>query len=296
MKNKAGFTLIRVIKKFNKIEEFNPQKIFQTCLRAGATEKLAQEVTNEVSKKVYDGITTKEILSLVIKTLKKMNKSIAARYNLKDSLIRLGPTGYPFENFVGKLLENYNYRIKLRQLIKGKCAVHEIDVLAEKNENGVKKRAIIEVKFRHSDEIYIGLKHVLYTYARFLDINEGYKLGKSCKVDEVWLVCNTKASEDAVKYAVCNGLKLITWNFPHNHGLRDMLEEKNLYPITIMKTISKKNLIKFYESNIVFVKDLLECDPKLISRKFNISRDVIKKIYSEANRIHDIKNKKRKLI
>ena len=104
--------LIRVHKKFGKIEEFKPEKIYRTCIRAGASEELAREVEREISGKVYDGITSRELLRMVIKALKARHRAVAHRYNLKESLMRLGPTGYPFENFIKHLFRLDYFNIK----------------------------------------------------------------------------------------------------------------------------------------------------------------------------------------
>ena len=58
--------------------------------------------------------------------------------------------------------------------MKGKCASHEIDVIADKGDS---LRYMIECKYHNSQGIYTGLKEALYTHARFLDLNNGYKLG-----------------------------------------------------------------------------------------------------------------------
>ncbi|MHA1409637.1 MAG: ATP cone domain-containing protein [Candidatus Odinarchaeia archaeon] len=283
--------MVKVRKRFNKIEEFNPEKIYRTCIRAGADEELAKTIVEKVSGEIYDGITTKEILRMVKYLLRCNHIGVAARYDLKESLMRLGPTGFPFENFVGELLEKYGYKTKLRQIIRGKCVEHEIDVIAELNTDECTKRSIIEVKFRNANDIYIGLKQVLYTYARFLDIVEGYKVGGGEKINDVWLVCNTKASKDAEQYSKCQGLNLITWNYPSKKSLSDMIHEKNFFPITIMSSLDKKTLLKFIDKHIVFVRDLVKIDEKILITDFDLSRRKARNILREAEEIQKINGK-----
>jgi hypothetical protein len=273
------------------VEEFSPEKIYDTCIRAGANDQTAKEIANEISKIVYDGIKSSEILSIIRKLLRKKNKGLAARYNLKESLTRLGPTGYPFENFISELLEYFGYKTKLRQILRGKCVEHEIDVLAESEQNNNLRRAIIEVKFKHANELYIGLKEAMYTYARYLDIKEGYELNLCDRVDEVWLFCNSKASSEAIQYANCKGLKLITWNYPFNDGLRKMIHEMNLYPVTILNSIDKKLLLKFADSHIMFIRDIYEYDEKRLMSKFDLTRSKVRNILDEANQVLSINKK-----
>ena len=53
-----------VLKASGKKEEFKPDKILGTLLRAGASKKTANEIVNDIKGKVRDGTTTKEILDM----------------------------------------------------------------------------------------------------------------------------------------------------------------------------------------------------------------------------------------
>ncbi|KUJ94185.1 MAG: Restriction endonuclease, partial [Archaeoglobus fulgidus] len=82
--------MLRVRKRDGRLEEFSRAKIVRTCLRAGASKKIAEKVAEEVEKRIYDGITTDEVLELVIELLFELKYEKAERYDLKRSLIRLG--------------------------------------------------------------------------------------------------------------------------------------------------------------------------------------------------------------
>lgn len=274
--------MVKVNKKFGKTEEFNAEKIYNTALRAGASPDLARTVSDKVSKRVYEGIRTSEILKMVKKFLGEERLGLASRYDLKKSLARLGPTGFPFETFIGSLLNIYGYKTRLRQLVRGRCVTHEIDVMAEISDSGGLIKAIVECKFRGDDDMYIGLKEALYTYARFLDINEGSLLGLCEPADEVWLVCNTKASDQAVQYSDCKKIKLLTWNYPPQNSLRDLIHRRNAYPVTVLSSLSRENLKRFMWSNIVLVRDLSAYTPSGLSEKFKIKRRNAEKILKEA--------------
>lgn len=158
---------MKVRKRDGRIEEFSKAKIVRTCLRAGASKRVAEKVADEVERRIYDGISTDEVLELVIEFLLKHEYAKAARYDLKRSLLRLGPTGFGFEKFVARLLEEYGYRTETNVVVGGRCVNQEIDVVAE-NERG---RYMVECKF-HNVPIYTGLKETMYTYARFLDVKD----------------------------------------------------------------------------------------------------------------------------
>lgn len=240
-----------VKKRDGRLEEFNEEKLIRTLIRAGLSEEKAKRVAEEVKARIYDGIETDKILEIALEIVGKYSKRVSATYGLKSSLLRLGPAGYRFEKFVSALLRAYGYETVTNQLIEGKCALHEIDVIAEK-----KKRYLIECKF-HNISVYTGLKDVLYSYARFLDIVEAGK-----EFDAIWLFTNTKFSSEAIKYANCRGLLLTGWRYPENEGIESMLESKKLYPITVLnlKDFEIEQLLK---ENLAFCRDLVE-NPKKV--------------------------------
>jgi len=47
--------------------------------------------------------------------------------------MELGPSGFPFENYLSQILNEIGYKVQVGKIINGKCVTHEIDVIAEKN-------------------------------------------------------------------------------------------------------------------------------------------------------------------
>jgi len=45
--------------------------------------------------------------------------------------MRLGPAGYSFETYIGELLKEQGHQVMLRQMVRGLCVEHEIDVISE---------------------------------------------------------------------------------------------------------------------------------------------------------------------
>ncbi|HED05627.1 MAG TPA: hypothetical protein ENI61_02950, partial [Ignavibacteria bacterium] len=119
---------MQVIKASGKKEEFKPKKVLGTLLRAGASKKLANEVLEEVEKKVHEGTTTKKILETTLRLLKNKKPEVGAIYDLKRAIMGLGPTGFPFEKFFAEILKNYGYEVQLNRNLKGKFITHEIDI------------------------------------------------------------------------------------------------------------------------------------------------------------------------
>jgi len=273
-----------VVNASGEFEKFDSNKIKRTCLRAGASNKLANKIAREVTKKSYDGISTKEILHIALNLLKREEPFVAARYDLKGALFRLGPAGFAFEHLAAEVLKEYGYLTKVHSIINGACVSHELDIISRK-EN---KTFMIECKYHNLPGIYTGLRDVLYTYARFLDLRDGFKKGLCQKFDQAWLLCNTKFSDDTVKYATCKGMKLIGWNYPKQQGFEKMIEQKNLYPITMLKSLDRDSQEKLASVGLVLTIDLLRMNTKELSELTKIPKNRLVVFINEARAICQI--------
>jgi len=268
---------IYVIKAHGKSVPFNQNKVKATCIRAGASNELAQQVVNTIQAQIHDGIKTKEIYKMVLNALSSQNngQALKHRYRLKESIMLMGPAGFPFEIYVGAILENYGYEVKsTRSQVIGKCVKHEIDLSV--NFNLTNERFMIECKYHNSPGIYTGLKDSLYTHARFLDLSNAF--------DGEMLVCNTKVSDNAITYANCIGQKLLCWKYPANKGLERMIEDKGLYPVTILG-LSRKELNVLSQNKIMLAKELLSFDANKLTQKTGISYNRLKKLQNLVKQI-----------
>ena len=267
-----------IVKSSGEKENFDIEKIKKTCLRAGASKELAEKVSYEVSKRVKENMTTKEIFKLTIKLLEQENKGIAAKYDLKGAILRLGPAGFAFEQLIAEILREYGYSTKVHSIVRGKCISHEIDVIASKDS----KTFMIEAKYHNMPGVFTGVRELLYSYARFLDLQAGYKTGKCQKFDEIWLVTNTKLSRDAIQYAECMNLKISAWNFPKENNLQEMIENKRLYPITMLRKLDADSQDRLADSGLVLVKDLVLKDISKLNEMTKISKAKLETLKQEA--------------
>lgn len=264
-----------VIKASGEKEEFRPNKILSTLLRAGSSRKLASEIVKEVQKKIRDGVTTREILNMALNLLKNKNPEVGARYDLKRAVMRLGPTGFPFEKFFAEILKNYGYSVEVGKIVRGKITSHEVDVIAKKDST-----YMIECKYHNSSGVYTNLKVALYVYARFLDLKK--------KFDRPWLSTNTRLSRKAVIYANGVNMKITSWQYPKEECLRALIEKKKLYPITILKSVNDSVKWKLSNSGIILAMNLIDYDLKELKKKTGISENVLRKIIEECKGICDV--------
>ncbi len=251
---------IYVIKANGQRVPFDPNKVIGTCLRAGASKKQAKKIACKTKEMISNGASTREVYKIVLQNISKVDEGrvIKHRYRLKEAIMKMGPAGFPFESYVSQILSNYGYGVEsVRKIVYGKCGKHEIDVIATlKN-----KRYMVECKYHHRRGIHTSLKDSLYTHARFLDLKT--------KFDAEILSCNTKLSEDALTYAKCIGQNLLCWRHPYDGGLEKMIDEKGLYPITLV-SLNKTELMAFSKIKFMIAKDLLTADLNQLSKQTQI--------------------------
>jgi hypothetical protein len=252
---------ILVKKSDGSLEQLDFNKVRTALRRAGANYSLIEEVIDALQQEIHPNISTKEIYKLAFKYLKDFEPSVAARFGLKNALIKLGPNGYPFETFIAALLKGRGYETQLRQLIQGKCLIHEIDVIAFRGPPLVEKptKSILECKFHNQPHIKCNVQVALYSWARFLDIKD-----VNPSITDCWLVTNTKFSGDVIQYADCVGLKLLGWSFPKDESIQVRIEENKLYPITLIKDLKRHEFETLHSKNIILLKDLLATDNKVL--------------------------------
>jgi len=282
---------IYVVKASGETAPFDPDKILKTVLRAGAPTNLAYDIVRKITEKVYPGISTREILDMAVQMMEVEHPHVAARYDLKGSLMRLGPAGFAFEALVAEVLKEHGYAARVHSMIQGACVIHEIDVIATYPfKKGPElepslKYYMIECKFHHATGIYTGLKETLYTYARFLDLQDGWRKGTCQEFDQPWLATNTKFSTDAIQYANCKNIRMLGWGYPAGNGLQDMLEAKNLYPITSLRSIDQQTLAKFSAASMMLLKDLMKRPADEIAVKTGLPLRRVKELIMEADKI-----------
>lgn len=245
-----------LIKKASGDEEyFDIKKLERSLHNAGAEELIIWKIIEDIQNWIYSGVTTKQIYSRAFKILRRDRAHSAMRYKLKEAIISLGPTGYPFEQFIGQLFKKQNYEIEVGIVVDGYSITHEMDVIATKNQ----VQNLMECKYHKDQGKHVSIQVPLYVHSRVNDIvrkrkempefeNLSYK---------AWVVTNTRFSEDSIQYGKCNGLQLLGWDYPKNKGLKHLVESMKLYPITILHKLTRKEKQVLLNQGIVTCLQLL---------------------------------------
>jgi len=262
-----------LVKKTSGREElFNEEKLYKSLIRSGASEKLAKTVISKIHGKLKSGMTTHQIRKQAYQALKRESKRLAADYRLNRALLELGPEGFLFEKFIAGLLAEKGYAVQTNIIKKGKCINHEIDIQVETE----KRKIFIECKFHNAMERTNDIKVALYVWARWMDL----KSNPENKVDEFWLVSNTKFSSDAIEYAKCSGLALIGENLPNHQAISRFVSETGMHPLTCLSSLTKNQKNLLLKEGKIFARDLLH-DPRVLSR-VGVGESTLYRVIEEA--------------
>lgn len=243
-----------IIKYSGEVEEFDIDKLINSLRRSKVEEGLALKIAEKVRYRLRDGMTTKQIYQMAFKMLKAKSRASASRYKLKKAIMELGPSGFPFERFIGKILDQEGYQVEVGVIVQGHCVQHEVDVVALKDD----KHYMIECKYHGTQGRFCNVKIPLYIQSRFIDVEKQWKKqpGHHLKFHQGWVYTNTRFTTDAIQYGTCAGLGLVSWDYPENNGLKQRIDKSGLHPLTSLTTITRAEKSKLLEKGIVLCKEL----------------------------------------
>lgn len=258
---------------------FKIEKLITSLRKAGASRELAANIAANIEGALFEGMTTKEIYKKAFAQLRKHSRPTAARYKLKKAIMELGETGYPFEKFVAALLASEGYETQVGVIVKGHCVSHEVDVIAQ-NE---KHHYMCECKFHNQQGRHCNVKIPLYIQSRFKDVERAWRKrqGHETKFHQGWIFTNTRFSTDAMQYGKCIGLKLISWDYPQNDGIKDRVDRSGTHPVTCLTTLTSREKKALIELDKILCMDLCQ-SPELL-QKIHVSKNRHQKILDEAS-------------
>lgn len=275
---------INITKRNGELAPFEEEKLRRALTRSGAKPAELEEAMVAVRGILYEGIDTHKIYQTAYQTLKKRSHHSAGRYRLKKAMMELGPSGYPFEKFVGKLLESQGYQATVNVIVQGACVSHEVDVVALKD----KVQTMIECKFHTDISIKSDVKVALYIHSRFLDVSKAWAAASNDPEMKYqgMIVTNTRFSADATQYGECVGLKLVSWDYPRSGSLKDWIDQSGYHPITSLGSLTKPEKIKLLEKGLVLCRDV--STKRDLLEEVGISKNKIPRIIEEAQALSGI--------
>lgn len=252
---------ILIQKASGELVPFSEEKLKNSLQRVGANDKLARLVIDDILSWIESGMPTRKIYGRAFALLRKYQRSAAARYSLKKAIMEMGPSGYPFEQFVGEVFRAQGYKVEVGQEVSGMCVQHEVDVVATNH----RLQHLVECKYYNSQGKYASVQVPLYIRSRVNDI-----INKRQTLDEYrdfefqgWVVTNTRFTSDAQAFGICSGLNLMSWDFPQEQNLKQLVEQHHLFPITTLTTLTKGEKQKLLAEGTVLCRQLHE-KPELL--------------------------------
>ncbi|MEN9604656.1 MAG: hypothetical protein RJB39_341 [Candidatus Parcubacteria bacterium] len=293
------------------VEPFDPQKLKDALRRAGAEVHVADEIATHVMTVCQEShgseaVKTEFIYHLAFRQLKNISRSAALKFSLKRALLEIGPSGFPFEEFIAAVWRRQGYTAITGQIVYGTCVSHEVDVIAWKPDELV----MIEAKYHSDSGSRTDLKTALYVKARYDDIRQQEFTLKSFdlstvgdksltdmhlfekgsqhihtempqKLTEGWLITNTHFSDTAITYGSCNDLKMMSFDYPEVGSLQELIITHSLYPITCLTTLNSGEKKKLISENIILCATLYEKSESL--KEFGFSKEKIFEVLEEVS-------------
>ncbi|MDO8366943.1 MAG: ATPase, partial [Saprospiraceae bacterium] len=172
------------------------------------------------------------------------------------------------------------YQVQTRQLLPGVCVQHEVDVVAEQEDELI----WVECKYHPMAGSVSNIKIPLYIHSRFRDMEQYWTKNQSKQNEqkvEGWIVTNTRFSDDAMDYGRCAGMRLVGWNYPAKGSLREMVDEARVHPVTCLTLLTRNEKTRLLEHNIILSKTLSR--PGRWSELLHLSNERRDKVMQEAS-------------
>lgn len=280
---------IFVKKASGELEQFSAEKLSGSLKRSGADDGVIEEIIDEITGWIEElngssaPPSTRNIYNKAFTLLRRMTNGNAARYKLKNAMMEMGPTGHPFEHFMGEFYRLLGYEhIEVAQVLRGHCLTHEVDVVATRRLAGEKMdQLIVECKYYQSTGKNANVQVSLYVHSRMQDI-----FGVRKKMPEYanytfkgGIATNTRFSSDAIAYGEYAGLKLLSWDYPRGNGLRDIIDRERIYPITVLTTLTRTQKDLLMNRGIVICRQLKE-NPEIIN-ELSLPPTRLRKLHEE---------------
>lgn len=270
---------IRIRKINGEYELFSPSKLKRSVMKAGGSEEVARKILMKLIEEGVPNSTTK-LHQRVYELLLLDQSHIAARYNLKKALHTLGPTGYPFEKYISAIYSHMGYQTEVNVKLQGACVEHEMDVVARMESELI----YIECKYHQSQSSKCNVKIPLYVKARTDDLKEFQsKLEEQETNFSFFIATNTRFTADAVQYAGCNNINLLSWDQPVDDSLPKIIDRYGLHPVTVLTKITRKQAQRLIENGIALLHDIPDHEREL--KYAGIPEEILAEVIGEAEAI-----------
>ena len=120
-----------------------------------------------------------------------------------------------------------------------------------------------------------------------MDLQEGYNSGRQKHwYSGAMIICNTKLSSHAQRYAKCRNIEHIGWKTPRNKNLETLVTRHHHYPITILQNLRRQHLHALFNNGFLTLKQVVDTPIHELKFKTRISKRIIQTYKDEASQIY----------
>ncbi len=186
-----------------------------------------------------------------------------------------------YQKYIARFFSSENSQTLTNFILQGKCVSHEIDVLLKKD-NAI---AMVECKFHLGKDANSDVKVPMYILSRFNDLKENRHTiyTRNDSISQCWIVTNNRFTADAIAFAKCSKLNLLSWNYPENNNLKTKNDSNYMYPVTCLTTLSLAEKDKLLVLDVILVKEVINNSDCL--EKIGLSPNRIKNVLKEASEL-----------
>jgi len=277
---------MKVVKRNGDLEDYNPEKVVKSLKNSGVSESTINKILQTIKDKRFDSISTDKLYKIVYQLVKKLeNKYNASIYSLKQAIMRLGPDGYTFEDYIAKIFAGEGFKVKTRQVYESNCITHELDVVGDD--------FFVECKYHNSGGITSGIKDVMYSHARFLDLKDACK-NKGYHFRKLWVATNTKFSDECIDYGKYWGLKLMSWKYDGKNSLSYIIDTKHYFPVTLLPSVGREVFSLLSRKNILLITEVRDKSDEEL-KSIGLSADEVAKLRTDCDNIIEAAKKIEKI-
>lgn len=81
------------------------------------------------------------------------------------------------------------------------------------------------------------------------------------------------------------GLRIVSWRYPQREGLEKMIEDKRLYPVTILTSVKRNILDILFLNKFILAKDIADIDQQAFIERSGLDRNIAGILKREADEV-----------
>lgn len=81
------------------------------------------------------------------------------------------------------------------------------------------------------------------------------------------------------------GLKIVSWRYPQKESLEKMIENKSLYPVTILTSVKRNILEILFRNSFILAKDIAAISENEFLARSGIDKEIAGALKREADEL-----------